>query len=93
MIGSFAEVTAACRNTSTFSSHLMSQILSNCNGALGYLICPRFGLGPIDVLAIEDDPKHAIHRKAVQKILTAKAVKVTETYDLLSRTTHLASPC
>lgn len=72
-------VSEAVARTDDFSSNLTGAMIYQADGTVGLFPMDEVG-GPTQVLAIADDPAHAVHRKALIPHLAAKRIRELEAY-------------
>lgn len=72
-------VNEAVARPDDFSSNLTGTMIRHPDGTVGVFPMDRLG-GPTQVLAIADDPAHAIHRKKLVPQLAAKRIRALESF-------------
>ncbi|WP_308124015.1 cytochrome P450 [Mycolicibacterium xanthum] len=72
-------VTEAVARTEDFSSNLTGTMIYRPDGTVGLFPMDELG-GPTQVLAIADDPGHAVHRKMLVPHLSARRIAALESF-------------
>ena len=76
---SWDAVTEAVARTDDFSSNLTGTMTYRPDGTVALFPMDELG-GPTQVLAIADDPAHAVHRKKLVPQLSAKRIRALESF-------------
>ena len=76
-VSRFADVEHVVLDPQTFSSNIVSILMASGEGTQ-VLDLPSVDLGPVDVLAIQDPPRHATQRRVVTRVLSRAHIRSLE---------------
>lgn len=77
-VSRYEDVRAVARDVETFSSNIVAILMSQGQGDAMLMERPDLDVGPADVLAIQDPPKHARQRKIVSGVISRESVRDME---------------
>ena len=78
LVSRYADIKAVVMNPSTYSSNLTSIVVAQTDGSVASLDVSQLGVGPVDVLAVQDPPAHTRQRALTQPRFAMRAVRGRE---------------
>jgi len=73
-----ADIKAVVMNPATYSSNLTSIVVAQTDGSVSSLDVGQLGIGPVDVLAVQDPPAHTRQRALTQPRFAMRMVRGRE---------------
>ncbi len=78
LVSRHADIKSVVRNPATYSSNLTSIVMAQTDGSMASLDVGQLGMGPVDVLAVQDPPAHTRQRALTQPRFAMRTVRGRE---------------
>ena len=78
LVSRHADIKAVVMNPSTYSSNLTSIVMAQTDGSMASLDVGQLGIGPVDVLAVQDPPAHTRQRALTHPRFAMRTVRGRE---------------
>lgn len=75
-----ADIKAVAMDPASYSSNLTSIVMAQTDGAIASVDVSQLGIGPVDVLAVQDPPDHTRQRALTQPRFAMRTVRGREEY-------------
>lgn len=78
LVSRYADIKTVVMNPGTYSSNLTSIVMAQADGSMASLDVGQLGMGPVDVLAVQDPPTHTRQRALTQPRFAMRTVRGRE---------------
>jgi len=78
LVSRHADIKSVVMNPGTFSSNLTSIVMAQTDGSMASLDVSQLGIGPVDVLAVQDPPAHTRQRALTHPRFAMRTVRGRE---------------
>jgi cytochrome P450 len=78
LVSRHADIKSVVLNPATYSSNLTSIVMAQTDGSVASLDVGQLGMGPVDVLAVQDPPIHTRQRSLTQPRFAMRTVRGRE---------------
>jgi len=80
LVSRHADVKAVAMDPGSYSSNLTSIVMAQTDGSMASVDVNQLGIGPVDVLAVQDPPDHTRQRALTQPRFAMRTVRGREEY-------------
>ncbi len=78
LVSRYADIKSVVMNSETYSSNLTSIVMAQTDGSVASLDVGQLGIGPVDVLAVQDPPAHTRQRALTHPRFAMRTVRGRE---------------